>query len=96
MKIFLSSHLKIRLKERFIPQAYIRKILSDPEHRFYDNTTGHLVAVKTLYYNEKFRPMAIIYGIMGSSLRVITIYPTTNSEINNRVKSNRWIKDEKS
>lgn len=94
MKILLSSHLRIRLKERLIPQIYIKKILSDPDSQFYDNVTGHLVAVKTLFYNEKLRPMAVIYGIIGSGLRVITIYPTTDSEINNRIKSKRWIKDE--
>lgn len=96
MKIALSSHLKIRLKERLIPTSYPQKILSSPDAQYQDAITGHYIATRSLKYNEKVRPMVIAYDIIGKEIQVVTIYPTTHTEIANRVKNTRWIKYEKS
>ncbi len=91
MKILFASHLKIRLKERRIPAQYPRIILNQSEMTFADPLTGHFVAIKTLEYNKKLRPMVVVYDIIESEIQVVTIYPTTNQEIKNRVKSKRWL-----
>lgn len=96
MKIILSNHLRIRLAERKIPQSYPRKILEEPEDNFRDSETGHRIAVRGLKYGGKLRPMAVAYDIIGADLQVITVFPTSDREIENRTKSGRWIGDEKS
>lgn len=42
------------------------------------------------------RPIVVVYDIIGAEIQVITIYSTSDQEIDNRLKSGRWIKDEKS
>ena len=95
MKIVLSNHLKIRLKQRKIPQDYPKRILKQSDDNFLDSETGHKIAIKKLRYGGKLRPMVVAYDKIVSEIQVITVYPTTELEIGNRAKSGRWIKDEK-
>lgn len=90
MKLVMSIHLKVRLKERVIPKTYPKLILANPEEEYVDTITNHKIAVKRLKYNEKLRPMVVVYDIIDSSFQVVTIYPTTEKEIKNRRNSNRW------
>ena len=94
MKIILKSHLKIRLKERKIPQNYPEKILSKPDAKYFDTLRNRPMAVKSLKYEAKIRPMVIAYDIIGEEFQILTVYPTNEQEINNRLKSGRWIKYE--
>lgn len=87
--------LKIRLKERNIPQDYPSKIVSSSDKKYFDTATNHKIAVKKLEYNGKVRPMAVAYDIIGNDLQIITVHPTTNQEIKNKLTRERWIKDEK-
>ncbi len=96
MKIILQPHLIIRLKQRLIPQTYPSKIVSEAKNQYLDSLTNHKIAVKILKYNEKLRPMVVAYDIISSEIQIITVYPTTEQEIKNRVLSERWIKYEKS
>ncbi len=95
MKIVLRPHLKIRLEQREIPLNYPSKVVTKPEQKCFDNLTGHQIAIKKLTYNEKIRPMVVAYDIIGDEIQVITVHPTTDQEINNKLKRKRWIKDEK-
>jgi len=96
VRILLRPHLKIRLKERIIPQNYPNKIVSTPDEKYFDTATNHHIAVKKLEYNGKVRPMAVAYDIIGKIIQVITVHPTTNQEIKNKLKRERWIKNEES
>ncbi len=96
MRIVLRPHLMLRLKEREIPQNYPEEILLKPEIKYFDTLTNHSIAVKKLEYNGKLRSMAVAYDIIGTEIQVITVYPTTNQEIKNRVQNRRWIKYENS
>lgn len=80
------------MRVRFIPIIYPHKILTQPDDQYFDPLTRHQVAVKKLKYNGKLRPMVTVYDIIGGEIQAITIYPTTDQEINNRVKNGRWIK----
>lgn len=95
MKIVLRPHLKLRLKERFIPEDYPKRIIRQFELKFNDAITDHKIAIKSLEYNGKVRPMVVSYDIIGSELQVVTIHPTNEKEIKNRLKSGRWVEDEK-
>lgn len=95
MKIILRSHLKIRLDQRKIPQNYPRKIFSKPEAKYFDTFTFHLIVILSLSYNNKVRPISIAYDIIEEEIQIITVHPIKKQEISNRLKSGRWIKDEK-
>lgn len=96
MRIILKPHLKLRLEQRLIPRTYPGKILSQPNHKYFDPLTNHYVAVRKLKYNNKLRSMVIAYDIINVEIQVITVYPTTEQEIKNRVQSRRWIEYEES
>ncbi len=95
MKIILKPHLKIRLRQRLIPQDYPKKILSDPEENYFDILTNRYISIKTLEYSGKLRPIAVAYDIIGKVMEAVTIHPVTEQEIRNRVQRGRWTKNEK-
>lgn len=95
MGIILRPHLKIRLKERDIPEDYPGRIVSAPDEKYFDTATNHQIAVKKLEYSERVRPMAVAYDIIGEDLQIITIHPTTEQEINSKLRRKRWVKNEK-
>lgn len=92
MKITLRPHLKIRLKQRFIPQDYPKNILLNPEENYFDTLTNHNIAIKTLQYSGKLRPMVVAYDIIGKTIEAVTIHPITEQEIDNRLQKGRWVK----
>jgi len=55
MKIVLQPHLKLRLKERLIPEDFPARILKRPDGKYIDQITGHQIAFRTLSYNQKLR-----------------------------------------
>lgn len=95
MKIILRPHLIIRLKQRKIPQGYPSKILAKPEFKYFDNLTGHFIAVRKLEYNKKLRLMSAAYDIIGEEIQIITVHPVSKQEIVNKIQRKRWVKDEK-
>ncbi len=54
MKILLRPHLKMRLKERNIPQDYPSKIVSTSDEKYFDTAKNH-------------KPMAAAYDIIGKN-----------------------------
>lgn len=91
MKIVLIPHLKIRLKERKIPKDYPETIIQDPEEKYKDADTGYNIVIKRVEYNGKLRLMAVVYDIIESEIKAITVYPTSRKEIENKLKGGRWI-----
>ena len=94
MKIVLRPHLKIRLKQRKIPQTYPKIVIQEFESKYLDTKTNHYIAVKNLEYGEKIRPMVVAYDIIDLTIQVITVYPTSEKEISNRIKIERWLKND--
>lgn len=95
MKIVLRPHLKIRLQQRLIPQDYPRKIISDPEEKYFDTYSHRHIAIKILEYSGKLRPMVVAYDIIGGVIEAVTIHPASDQEISNKLQRGRWIKHEK-
>ena len=95
MKIVLRPHLKLRLRERKIPLNYPGKITKEADQIYFDNSTGHNIAVKNLEYNGKVRPMITAYDIIGIEIQIITVHPSTDKEIDNKLVRKRWSKNEK-
>ena len=91
-KIIYRPHLRRRLKERNIHQAYPRQIYIQSKPHYFDNETGHLVAVSKLKYAQKLRSMAVAYDIINGNIEIITIFPIEENELKNKINSGRWIK----
>ncbi len=96
MKIVLIPHLKIRLTERKIPQDYPKTIIQNFEEKYKDIDTGYNIAVRSMEYNEKLRPMVVVYDIIELEIQAITVYPISRQEIENKLNRGRWIKNEES
>ncbi len=94
MKIVLIPHLKIRLKERKISQEYPKIIIENSEEEYKDLDTGYNIAVRSMEYNGKLRPMVVAYAIMESGMQAVTVYPTSRKDIESKLKRGRWIKNE--
>lgn len=94
-KISLRPHLKIRLKERKIPGDYPEKVIRSPNNQYIDSATNRFIAVKKLEYNNKIRPMVVVYDIIAEVIQIITIHPISETEIKNKLASGRWKNYEK-
>lgn len=92
MNIKLRPHLKIRLKERRIPQNYPETIIKSPDNKYFDTETNHQIVTKKLEYSEKLRPMVVSYDIIDTEIEVITIHPISEQSIQNKITRRRWIK----
>lgn len=95
MKIIYREHLKRRLRERKIPNSYPKKIFLNSTRRFFDTGTNHHIAVAKLQYAGKLKNLALSYDIIDEQVEMITVHPISDQEITNKIKSGRWIKDEK-
>lgn len=95
MKIVYRPHLIRRLKERKIPNDYPKKVYRQYEQKFFDTATSHNIAISKLEYAEKLRNMAISYDIIGENIEILTIFPISDREIENKIKSERWTENEK-
>jgi len=90
MRIIFSEHLKLRLKVRKIPKELPKKVYQKAKERYFDNKTCYSIAVSTAKYAGKKRKMVIVYEKSATQVKIITVYPTTDKEIKNRLKSGRW------
>ena len=93
-KITYTKHLEARLKARKIPKEYPKRIYLEPEHKFFDNLTETMIAIKKLYYNKKTRAMMIAYKEKQGKTSIITIHPITEEKIINRIINQRWSRHE--
>jgi hypothetical protein len=92
VKIFHRPHLLRRLNERKIPKDYPKIIYQKSKQHYFDNETKHYVAVSKLRYAQKVRSMAAAYDIIGPDIEIITIFPISETELTNKINSERWIK----
>ena len=92
MRIVYSQHLQRRLAERQFPSGYPRKVVETSKLKFFDNATGHWIAISKLKYANKLRSLAVSYDIIGETIEIITILPITDGDIQRRRIIKRWQK----
>lgn len=93
-EIVYTTHLKIRLEVRNIPEHYPEDILENAEQKYYDVFERTFIYIKKLRYNDKLRNMMIACEETADKVRIITIHPISEEKIINRVIRGRWIKNE--
>lgn len=92
MQIKYSKHLENRLQLREIEHDLPKVIAEHAEERYFDNETGHLIAImKTELYN-KIREVMVAYVMKEKCVTLLTLHPLKEGQKNNRVKSGRWRK----
>ncbi len=95
MKVSLTEHARMRLKERQIGIDEVVCIVKSPARRFYDLKTAHLIAVGPRNDGEQW--LIIAYEETEAGIEVITVIATSKSLdkiIMNRVSSRRWVEIE--
>jgi hypothetical protein len=92
MNIIYTAHLKFRLKARNIPSPLPKKIFKEAKEHYYDNITGHYVAVHKTEFNNKNREFALTYDRKGDVIEIITIHPLKTYQKITRINLGRWQK----
>ncbi len=93
MKVSLTEHARMRLKERQISIDDVVRIVKSPARRFYDPQTTHLIAVGPRNDGEQW--LVTAYEETETGIEVITVIATSkslNKIITNRISSRRWLK----
>lgn len=89
--IRLSKHLRERIVERKIPRSLPLRIVKRAQTVYIDKTSNHWVAVRNELYGGKVRPMVAVFDKIGTTITIITVYPTNEREIASRATRGRWI-----
>ena len=92
MNIIYTAHLKFRLKVRNIPTPLPKRVFKEAKEHYYDNSTGHYVAIHKLNFNDKIRDFAVTYDKKDDIMEIITIHPLKTYQKIARINSGRWQK----
>lgn len=92
MQISYSQHLKNRLSLRKIEYDLPKIIFEQSKERYFDEKTGHLIAVMETELYNKNREVMVAYIIEGDCAKLLTIHPLKEGQKENRVKTGRWRK----
>lgn|GEM_PF-495799 len=95
MKIRYTKRLSERLKIRKFPYDLPRIVFLQAEKRFRDSLTGYKVAVKKIEYGGEERFIMIAYDIFDKEIVIVTCHPIREEKLKNRIKSGRWLLDQK-
>ena len=79
---------------RSIPSPLPKKIFKEAKEHYYDNLTGHYVAVHKLRFNNKLREFALTYDkkVKEGVIEIITVHPIKAYQKITRINSGRWQK----
>ena len=89
-KVYYTSHLKLRIRLRSIPQYLPKRIYQESRERYYDRETSHYIAIKEVEFKGKVRDMAITYTETSERIEIITVHPLRTYQKHQRIKIGRW------
>ena len=92
LKIHYAKHLKNRLALRNIEYDLPKIVYQNAEERYFDNETGHLIAVMETDLYGKPRELMVAYEKKKDIITLLTIHPLKSEQKNNRIKRDRWRK----
>ena len=90
--IIYTKHLENRLKVRKIDYNLPLKICEEAKDRYYDEETGHHIAVMDIELYNTTREVMVAYTIQGDTLNLLTVHPLKAGQKENRVEAGRWRK----
>lgn len=90
MKITYTNHLISRLKLRKIPKSLARKVYLNKEIELYDSLKNHYICLSNQKLFGKMRLLVVAFDRFEDRIELITLYPTNETKVENKVKSGRW------
>ena len=87
-----TKHLENRLKLRKIKHDLPRKIFVEAKDRYYDEETGHYIAVIEAELYDKMKEVMVAYTIENDVVNLITVHPLKAGQKDNRIQTRRWRK----
>jgi len=91
MKIIYAQHLISRLKLRKISKNLAKKVYKNKELELYDVIKHHYIVLSRQELFGRIRLLVVVYDKFEDRIELITLYPTDEQEVNNRIKAGRWI-----
>ena len=91
-KIIYTKHLENRLKLRKIEYDLPQKICEEAKNRYYDEETGHYIAVMDIELYDKTREVMVAYIVQHDALILLTVHPLKVGQKENRIQTGRWRK----
>jgi hypothetical protein len=92
MQIEYSEHIKTRLGLRRIEHGLPQRIFEEAEERYFDNDTGHFIAVMQVSLYNKSREVMVAYVIEQDCAILLTIHPLKEGQKESRINAGRWRK----
>lgn len=90
MKLILTDHIKIRLRQREIPRKVVKEIISQNLENYWDNLRNHHIVIGKLNYHGVDRKILVAYDTIDKEIEAVTIHPVTDNQIKQRLNSGRW------
>jgi len=91
-QIKYTEHIENRLLLRKIDHDLPKKVFEESRERYYDNETGHLIAVSKAELYGKTRDVMVAYLVEGDIAKLLTIHPLKEGQKEERVAAGRWRK----
>jgi hypothetical protein len=91
-KLNYTKHLENRLKLRKISHDLPQKIYVESKDRYYDEETGHYVAVMEVELYDKTREVMVAYAVESDTVYLLTVHPLKAGQKENRIQTGRWRK----
>jgi len=89
-EIKYTDHLKLRISLRGFPEELPLRVYKEAERRFYDEKSGHFIALKKMFYAGRERFIIVVYDVRNGVVELITVHPISKRQVEYRVKSGRW------
>lgn len=88
MEIRFGKHAEIAMLSRGIKATLILQTLKKPREKFFDISTGHMVAVRRINGNS----LVVVYDVAGKTYEVVTVFATSRIEkiIKRKVEIGYW------
>ena len=89
-EIKYTDHLKLRISLRRFSKDLPLRVYKEAERRFYDERSGHFMALKKMFYAGRERFIIVVYDVRNGVVELITVHPISEEQIEHGVKSGRW------
>lgn len=90
MKVVFTKHLLSRLKLRGIPKSLALKVYEKRTDVLFDTTSQHFIALSKQQLFSKMRLLVVAFDKFENHIELVTLYPTTEKELQNKINSGRW------
>ena len=74
-----------------IPEGVGEEVLQSPDARYYDEDSGHRIAVRRMLVLGAERDIVVAYDMAEGIPVLITVFPLKEGQQRNRRRNQRWV-----